>query len=91
MTSACVIRSTRSQAWQRAGGRELPVEREEHGPRRARDYGLVRDPDGAETFGIFDAFADERGRDAHLQGKLAKQITSKAPELFARPPEMQRV
>ena len=46
---------------------------------------------GPRTFGIFDAFADERGRDAHLQGKLAKQITSKAPELFAKAPEMQRV
>ena len=31
---------------------------------------------GPRTFGIFDAFANERGRDAHLQGKLAKQITS---------------
>ena len=26
---------------------------------------------GPRTFGIFDAFANERGRDAHLQGKLA--------------------
>jgi hypothetical protein len=41
-------------------------------------------------FGIFDAFANERGRDAHLQGKLAKQITSKA-DLFVKTPEMQRV
>ncbi len=32
---------------------------------------------GPRMFGIFDAFADERGREAHLQGKLAKQITSK--------------
>jgi quinol monooxygenase YgiN len=46
---------------------------------------------GPRMFGIFDAFADERGRDAHLKGKLAKQITSKAPELFAKAPEMQRV
>ena len=46
---------------------------------------------GPRMFGIFDAFANERGRDAHLQGKLAKQITSKAPELFAKTPEMQRV
>ena len=46
---------------------------------------------GPRTFGIFDAFADERGRDAHLQGKLAKQLTAKAPELFAKTPEMQRV
>jgi quinol monooxygenase YgiN len=42
---------------------------------------------GPRTFGIFDAFADERGRDAHLQGKLA----SMAPQLFAKTPEMQRV
>jgi quinol monooxygenase YgiN len=45
---------------------------------------------GPRMFGIFDAFADERGRDAHLQGKLAKQITSKA-DLFVKTPEMQRV
>ena len=30
---------------------------------------------GPRMFGIFDTFANERGRDAHLQGKLAKQIT----------------
>jgi hypothetical protein len=45
---------------------------------------------GPRMFGIFDAFANERGRDAHLQGKLAKQITSKA-DLFVKTPEMQRV
>jgi quinol monooxygenase YgiN len=46
---------------------------------------------GPRTFGIFDAFANERGRDAHLQGKLAMQIKAKAPELFAKTPEIQRV
>ncbi len=46
---------------------------------------------GPRTFGIFDAFADERGREAHLQGKLAMQIRSKAPELFVKMPEIQRV
>ena len=46
---------------------------------------------GPRTFGIFDAFANERGREAHLQGKLAKQITSKAPELFTKTPEIQQV
>ena len=45
---------------------------------------------GPRMFGIFDAFANERGRDAHLQGKLPKQITSKA-DLFVKTPEMQRV
>jgi quinol monooxygenase YgiN len=43
------------------------------------------------TFGIFDAFADERGRDAHLQGKLAKQLMAKASQLFVHQPEIQRL
>ena len=46
---------------------------------------------GPRTFGIFDAFADERGREAHLQGKLAMQIRAKAPDLFVKTPEIQRV
>src|SRR5258708_12238708 len=45
---------------------------------------------GPRMFGIFDAFANERGRDAHLQGKLAKQIPSK-PDLFVTLPDIQRV
>jgi quinol monooxygenase YgiN len=46
---------------------------------------------GPRTFGIFDAFANEHGRDAHLQGKLANQIRAKASDLFVRTPEIQRV
>lgn len=46
---------------------------------------------GPRTFGIFDAFANEHGRDAHLQGKLAGQIRAKASDLFVRTPEIQRV
>jgi quinol monooxygenase YgiN len=46
---------------------------------------------GPRTFGIFDAFANERGREAHLQGKLAAQLMSKAPQLFEKTPEIRRV
>ena len=46
---------------------------------------------GPRTFGIFDAFMNERGREAHLQGKLASQIMSKASQLFVNTPEIQRV
>ena len=46
---------------------------------------------GPRSFGIFDAFANERGRDAHLQGKLAKQLMAKAPQLFAHEPEIHRL
>jgi len=40
---------------------------------------------GPRTFGIFDAFADERGREAHLQGKLAMQIRSRRRNCSSRP------
>jgi quinol monooxygenase YgiN len=46
---------------------------------------------GPRMFGIFDAFASERGREAHLQGKVASQLMARAPQLFANQPEMQRV
>jgi len=46
---------------------------------------------GPRTFGIFDAFANERGREAHLKGKLATELMSKASQLFTKAPEIQRV
>ena len=38
------------------------------------------------VFGIFDAFEDEAGRQAHLSGPIAQALMAKAPELFAKPP-----
>ncbi|MDB9527202.1 antibiotic biosynthesis monooxygenase [Oscillatoria sp. CS-180] len=46
---------------------------------------------GASTFGIFDAFPDEAGRQAHLSGKVAAALMEKAPELFAQPPIIEQV
>jgi quinol monooxygenase YgiN len=43
------------------------------------------------TFGIFDTFPDEAGREAHLHGKVAEALLRKAPELFAFPPRIERV
>jgi quinol monooxygenase YgiN len=43
------------------------------------------------TFGIFDAFSDEAGRQAHLSGRVAAALMAKAPELLAKPPEIQKV
>ncbi len=40
---------------------------------------------GPSTFGIFDAFASEEGRQAHLNGKVAAALMAKAPDLFAAP------
>jgi quinol monooxygenase YgiN len=42
----------------------------------------------AMTFGIFDAFPDEAGRQAHLAGKVASALKEKTSELFAKPPEI---
>ncbi|HEY7236382.1 MAG TPA: antibiotic biosynthesis monooxygenase [Gemmatimonadaceae bacterium] len=41
---------------------------------------------GPSKFGIFDTFADQRGRDAHLAGDIAKALFARAEELFAKPP-----
>jgi len=46
---------------------------------------------GASTFGIFDAFSDETGRQAHLSGKVAAALMEKAPELLAKPPIIENV
>jgi quinol monooxygenase YgiN len=45
---------------------------------------------GPSTFGIFDTFADESGRQAHLSGKVAAGLKEKA-ELFAKPPSIEKV
>ena len=42
-------------------------------------------------FGIFDAFADEAGRQAHLSGKVAAALMAKAPELLAEPPSIDKI
>jgi len=46
---------------------------------------------GPTTFGIFDAFPDEAGRQAHLGGKVAAALMEKAPELLARAPQIEKV
>lgn len=46
---------------------------------------------GPSTFGIFDAFPDEAGRQAHLSGRLAAALMAKASELLAKPPAIEKV
>jgi len=43
------------------------------------------------TFGIFDAFRDEAGRQAHLSGRIAQALMARAQELFAKPPSIEQV
>ena len=46
---------------------------------------------GPGKFGIFDTFANEAGRNAHLSGEIAKALTGRASELFAVPPQIEKV
>jgi quinol monooxygenase YgiN len=46
---------------------------------------------GPSTFGIFDAFPDDEGRQAHLTGRVAAALMARAPDLLAQPPAIENV
>ncbi len=46
---------------------------------------------GPATFGIFDTFANESDREAHLNGAVAKALMTRASELFASPPGIHKI
>lgn len=46
---------------------------------------------GPLTYGIFDAFPDDAGRDAHLAGKVADALRARSDELFRMPPQIDRI
>jgi quinol monooxygenase YgiN len=46
---------------------------------------------GPSTFGVFDGFADETGRERHLNGPIAKALFDQAPHLFSVPPAIERL
>ncbi len=46
---------------------------------------------GPSTFGIFDTFNDEAGREAHLSGKIAAALMEHAGELLSKPPVIEKV
>jgi quinol monooxygenase YgiN len=43
------------------------------------------------TFGIFDTFADDTGRDAHLNGEIAKGLGTITPELLDGDPDLRKI
>ncbi len=45
----------------------------------------------ASTFGIFDTFDGEEGRDAHLNGKVAEALMANADALLAAPPKIEKI
>jgi quinol monooxygenase YgiN len=43
------------------------------------------------TYGIFDTFETQAGREAHLAGEIAKALMAAAPELLAKDPDIRLV
>jgi quinol monooxygenase YgiN len=46
---------------------------------------------GPATFGVFDAFRNEAGREAHLAGRIAAALGEHASTLLAAPPVIERI
>lgn len=64
----------------------LPLAQKEQ--KTVRWYALQLSPS---TFGIFDTFEIEDGREEHLNGEIAKALLAKAPELLAKDPVIEHV
>lgn len=43
------------------------------------------------TFGVFDTFEAEEGREAHLNGQIAAALMANADKLLARPPIIEKL
>lgn len=46
---------------------------------------------GPGRYGIFDVFADDEGRQAHLDGKVAAALMEQAADLFVDPPQINQL
>ena len=46
---------------------------------------------GPSTFGIFDTFPDDAGRQAHLSGRVAEALMANASELLSQAPSIEQV
>jgi quinol monooxygenase YgiN len=46
---------------------------------------------GPSTYGIFDVFPSDAGRQAHLKGRVAEALMAQAGDLFSEPPEIGQI
>jgi quinol monooxygenase YgiN len=46
---------------------------------------------GPTTYGIFDVFPSDGGRQAHLQGRVAEALMAQATDLFSEPPDIGQI
>ena len=51
-------------------------------------YGIK---EGEGAYAVFDTFDDEKGRDAHINGEIAKALMAKAEELFSNPLQIHKL
>jgi quinol monooxygenase YgiN len=65
-------------------GRELALNE----PQTVTWYAFQVDED---TYGIFDTFEAQAGREAHLSGEIAKALMAAAPDLLAKEPDIRPV
>ena len=52
-------------------------------------FAFKEDESGA--YGVFDTFNDDAGRDAHLNGEIAKALMAKAEDLFSDAPKIHKI
>jgi quinol monooxygenase YgiN len=64
----------------------LPIVQDE--PATVAWFGLQLGPS---TFGIFDVFPDDAGRQAHLAGAVAAALMARADELFTEAPVIEQI
>jgi quinol monooxygenase YgiN len=60
--------------------------KKEHG---TVNWFAIKEDNGA--YSIFDTFNDKAGREAHLNGDIAKALMAKADELFSEPPQIHKL
>jgi len=46
---------------------------------------------GPRSYGIFDAFPSDEGRQAHLEGRVAEALMAQASDLFSAPPDIGQI
>ena len=67
---------------------EMALDMAKKEPTTVNWYALQFSPN---TFGVFDTFNDEDGRQKHLNGPIGQALMAKAPELFVSPPSIEPI
>jgi hypothetical protein len=86
-----VVGSARSKAGEGSGSGKVLTSWAGISGGRAQTISWFAIKIGPSRYGIFDTFADDSGRDAHLNGQVAKALMQKAAELLAKSPSIEKI